>query len=327
MIDWLARNRIVVGVVAIVLVLAAGVFYVVAELRDQADAATRPGQPVATGLTFIDNAGGQNLVSTMDASGNRKPGSLKCLRVYTAGGTTVCLRLSLPGAYEAAVFDSTGKQVRTIQLPGTPSRARVSASGKIVSWTVFVTGDSYLAPGGFSTRTGVLDLRTDTFIESLESFSMTIEGVPDKRQNENYWGVTVADDDNTFYATLGSGDKTWLVKGDLKARSMVTVRQSAECPSLSPDQTRVAYKKRGGKLGSWQLFVLDLASGKETLLPDSDGVDDQAAWLDNSTLAYAKVRDGQATIFESRSDGSGDPRELVVGASSPGPAATVPSGT
>ncbi|WP_018684767.1 TolB family protein [Actinokineospora enzanensis] len=318
--DWLVRNRIVVGVVAMVLVVAGGVTYVVAEVGNQGKAAAEPGTASSTGVRFVDNGGGRNLVSTMDAAGNRTTGTMQCLRVYTAGGTTVCLRLTLPGAYEAAVFDSTGAQLRTVPLPGTPSRARVSASGKIVSWTVFVTGDSYLSPGGFSTRTGVLDLRSGTLTESLETFATSIDGAPDKRQNENYWGVTVATDDNTFYATLGSGDKTWLVKGDLRARTMVTVRQSAECPSLSPDQTRVAYKKRGGRLGTWQLFVLDLASGKEIELPGSDGVDDQAAWLTDSALAYAKVQQGgEPTIYESAADASGQPRVLVRGASSPSP--------
>ncbi|GLZ38295.1 hypothetical protein [Actinokineospora sp. NBRC 105648] len=317
---WLVRNRVVIGVVAMVLVIAAGVVYVVATVRDQNADATKPGAPVQSGLTFVDNGSGQNLVSKLDATGARTAGSMKCLRVYTAGGTTVCLRMGVPGAYEAAVSDSTGKELRTVPLPGTPSRARVSASGKIVSWTVFVTGDSYLSPGGFSTRTGVLDLRTGALTESLETFATSIEGVPDKRPNENYWGVTVAADDNTFYATLGSGNTTWLVKGDLTAKTMATVRQSAECPSLSPDQTRVAYKKRGGRLGTWQLYVLDLASGKETELPGSDGVDDQAAWLDAKNLAYAKVQTGGApTIFESAADGTGQPRQLVAGASSPSP--------
>ncbi|WP_026425879.1 TolB family protein [Actinokineospora inagensis] len=318
--DWFVRHRIVVGVAAMVVVIAVAVGYVVVTVKDQNEAASQPGAPVADGLLFVDNDGGQNLVSTLDSTGKRTPGSIKCLRVYKAAGTTVCLRMTLPNAYEAAVFDSSGAEVRTVPLPGTPSRARVSASGKVVSWTVFVTGDSYLSPGGFSTRTGVLDLRTGTLIESLENFTTTVDGVPDKRANENYWGVTVASDDNTFYATLGSGSKTWLVKGNLRARTMATVHESAECPSLSPDQTRIAYKKRGGRLGTWQLYVLDLASGKETELPGSDGVDDQAAWLNNAKLAYAKVQTGGApTIYESAADGSGQPRELVAGASSPGP--------
>ncbi|WP_156758089.1 TolB family protein [Actinokineospora pegani] len=316
---WLGRNRIAVGVVAIVLVVVASAVYVVRTVVDQR-AGTGPGAAVASGLVYVDNGGGQNAVTSVDGSGHRVSGSLKCLRVYTAGGTTVCLRMSLPGAYEAAVFRGD-REVRSVPLPGTPSRARVSASGQVVSWTVFVTGDSYLAPGGFSTRTGVLDLRDGSLLETLEGFQTTIEGVPDDRVNENYWGVTVASDDNTFYATLGSGNQTWLVKGDLRGRTMETVRAGAECPSLSPDEERVAYKKRGGRLGGWQLFVLELGSGVERELPGSDGVDDQAAWIDGGTLAYAKVREGgYPTIYSSAADGGGGPRVLVEAASSPSPA-------
>jgi hypothetical protein len=318
--DWLVRHRIAAGVAAMALVVAAGTVYVVSTVRSQRAATAAPGAAVAGGLTFVDNGGGQNLVSHLAPDGSRSADQLKCLRVYTAGGTTVCLRMGLPGAYTAAVFDKSGTEVRSVALPGTPSRARVSASGDIVSWTVFVTGDSYLAPGGFSTRTGILDLRTGALIETLEGFATTVEGKPDERTNENYWGVTFTDDDNAFYATLGSGSDTWLIKGDLAARTLTTVRRSAECPSLSPDGKRVAYKKRGGRLGGWQLVVMDLATQQETELPGSDGVDDQAAWIDNDTLAYAKPpRGGVPTIYASPADGSADARVLVEAASSPSP--------
>ena len=318
--EWLGRHRIAAGVASMVIVVAAVAVYVVSVVRSERAAGAGPGAAVASGLRFVDNGGGRNLVSELDPKGARSATDLSCLRVYTAGGTTVCLRMAAPGAYEAAVH-VRGEVVRTVPLPGTPSRARVSASGRVVSWTVFVTGDSYLAPGGFSTRTGVLDLETGALVESLEEFpNVVIEGKPDKRADANYWGVTVAGDDRTFYATLASGDRTWLVKGDLAGRSVTTVREDAECPSLSPDESKVAYKKRAGRLGGWRLFVLDLASGVETELPGSDGVDDQATWLDDATVAYAKVPTGGVpTIYASPADGTGGPRELVRAASSPSP--------
>lgn len=322
MLDWLGRHRVAVGVASMVIVVVAVAVYVVSAVRSERAAASAPGAAVAGGLRFVDNGGGRNLVSELDPAGARTTSDLSCLRVYTAGGTTVCLRMGVPGAYEAAVHVG-GELVRTVPLPGTPSRARVSASGKVVSWTVFVTGDSYLAPGGFSTRTGILDLADGTLVESLEEFpTVIVEGKPDKRVDENYWGVTFAGDDNTFYATLGSGERTWLLRGDLDRRTLTTVRQDAECPSLSPDGSAVAYKKRAGRLGGWRLFVLDLASGRETEVPGSDGVDDQAAWLDDATLAYAKVPTGGVpTIYASAADGTGAARELVRAASSPSPRA------
>ncbi|MCS7481285.1 TolB family protein [Umezawaea endophytica] len=315
----MTRRRMLSGVAALVLVVLLGTGYVLWTVTKEGAAAA--GGQSSTGLRFVDQTDGRNRVDVLAADGSRTAGSLRCQRVYSAGGTTVCLRLAgLGPSYEVAVLDSSGATVKTVGLPGVPSRARVSASGKIVSWTVFVVGDSYAVPGGFSTRTGYIDLRDGTVVESLEHFTSTIEGKVEQRENVNYWGVTVAEDDNTFYATLGSGSQNWLVKGDLRAKTMETVRPGAECPSLSPDGKRVAYKKRAGSLGAWQLAVLDLASGKETPIPNSHGMDDQAAWLDDSTLAYAKVPQGEApAIYSSAADGTGEAVLLAASASSPSP--------
>lgn len=315
----MTRRRLVSGVVALALVVILGTAYVFWTVNKQSAAAA--GGQSTGGLRLVDQTDGRNRVDVLASDGSRTAGTLHCQRVYTAGGTTVCLRLAgLGPSYEVAVLDSSGATVKTVGLAGVPSRAKVSASGKIVSWTVFVVGDSYAVPGGFSTRTGYIDLRDGTVVESLEHFTSTIEGKVEQRENANYWGITVASDDRTFYATLGSGSQNWLVKGDLRTKTIETVRPGAECPSLSPDGTRVAYKKRSGSLGAWQLTVLDLATGEETPIPNSQGMDDQATWLDNSTLAYARVPQGQApAIYSSAADGSGEAVLLAASASSPSP--------
>jgi len=312
-------NRRLTGVIAIAAVVVFGIAYVVWTVNRPSSASS--GNASTAGLKFVEQSDGRNTVDELAPDGARTTGSLKCQRFYTSAGTTSCLRLAGPGpTYELAVLDSSGTVVKTVGLPGVPSRTRVSDSGKVVSWTVFVTGDSYLAPGGFSTRTGYLNLSDGTVVESLEHFTAFVDGAQRAHENFNYWGMTFADDDRTFYATLGSGNQTWLVKGDVKTQELRTMRTNAECPSLSPDGKRVAYKKRGGTLGAWQLFVLELDSGKETRLPGTDGLDDQAAWLDGTTLAYAKVPQGQApAIYASAADGTGEPRVLVESASSPSP--------
>jgi len=320
---WLGRHRIAVGVAAVVAVVLIGGGYIAWTVSNRPTTPPSTLGSVATGgLLFIDQRGGGNTVTRRDESGAASATDLRCQRVYSAGGTTVCLRLAGIGPrYEAAVFDSTGAEVRAVPLPGAPSRARVSADGKLVNWTVFVTGDSYLIPGKFATRTGVLDLRDGTLVESLEHYNLFVDGAPYSRPDVNYWGVTIASDDRTFYATMASGEKTWLVRGDLVDKTARTLRENAECPSLSPDGTRVAYKKRSGRLGAWQLHVLDLATGVETPIPGTSTVDDQATWLDNDTLAYAKgVGGGIApTIYTSPADGTGEPTPLVTEASSPVP--------
>lgn len=317
-------GRTAVAVAAIVVVVAVAVGYLAAAVQRRA-APAEPGRPPAAAVLVVDQLGGTSdvvAVAAADAAA-RTPTGLRCHRVYAAGGTTSCLRLGGPGpTYELAVFDDAGDLARTVPLPGIPSRTRVSASGRIVAWTVFVTGDSYLAPGGFSTRTGFLDLRTGRLVESLETFAAEVDGRAHTAVDTNYWGVTVAADDRTFYATMASGTRHWLVRGDLEAGVVRAVREGAECPSLSPDGTRVAYKKRTGRLGHWQLAVLDLAAGTETLLPGTDGVDDQAVWLDGATLAYGVPSNAgrPPEVHRVPADGSGAPVLLAPAASSPVPA-------
>jgi hypothetical protein len=322
---WLQAHRTLLGVVAIVAVVASGGGYVAATSANLRTDSPSASAPVSGDLLFVDLSTGQDQVEKVRMAapgGPRGSTSMRCQRVYAAAGTTVCLRLAGPGpTYETAVLDASGTVLRTIGLAGIPNRARVSTSGKIVSWTTFVSGDSYTVPGGFSTRTGILDLRTGQVIDTLEDFTALVGGQRFIVGNRNFWGVTVASDDRTFYATMASDNRTWLMKGDLVAHTMLDVRQTAECPSLSPDGTRVAYKKRTSRLGPWELAVLDLASGRESTLPGTVGIDDQAAWLDDGHLAYAKASPAgqKSAIYGVPADSSAQATLMIADAASPVP--------
>lgn len=316
-------GRLTVTVAAILVVIGGTTAYVVTAATDakQPAGAEQVSQAKTGDLLFVDLAGGQNRVEKLADGGARTPTELACQRFYAAGGTSVCLKLSGPGPSYAAEVSRGGKPVKTIPLPGIPSRAKVSQSGNVVSWTSFVTGDSYSVPGGFSTRTGFFDVRTGETVESIEHFAATVEGAPLTASDANYWGLTVGSDDRTFYATLASGGFTWLVKGDLVSKSVTSLRRDAECPSLSPDGTKVAYKKRIGRLGPWDLAVLDLATGTEKRLPGTAGIDDQATWLTESELAFAAVpKDAKLpAVHVAPADGSQPAKVLIADATSPSP--------
>jgi hypothetical protein len=319
---WVSGHRVLVGVVVIVLFVLAGGGYVAWTAASQPAVTADAPPPVAGDLMFVDLDGGQDRVTTVktaNPAGPRTVSPLRCQRFYRSAGTSVCLRLAGPGpTYEAAVMNDRNEVIKTVALPGIPSRARVSASGNIVTWTSFVTGDSYTIPGGFSTRTGFLDVRSGEVVESIEHFEATINNRVTKAADINYWGLTVASDDNTFYATLASGGGTWLVKGDLKAKTLRGVRQTAECPSLSPDGTRVAYKKRPTPLDPWDLVVLDLGTNRETRLPGTTGIDDQAAWVNDTTLAFGMAKDDRrSAIYFVPADGSAAAEPEILNAASP----------
>ena len=69
---------------------------------------------------------------------------LSCDRVYVAGGRGLCLfaNRGVITTYKGVIFDArTFRAQHTFSLPGNPSRARVSADGRLVAYTVFVVGD------------------------------------------------------------------------------------------------------------------------------------------------------------------------------------------
>ncbi|MFF0155787.1 TolB family protein [Micromonospora sp. NPDC005203] len=260
-------------------------------------------------------------VAAADPTGPRTVSGLECLRVYAAAGTGVCLKPETAWSYQVVVLDAALRQTRTIGVPGLPNRARVSASGRMVSWTTFVGGDSYTS-SGFSTRTGILDTTTGATVTSLEEFAVRRDGRSYRSPDVNYWGVTFTADDNRFYATMSSGGKRYLVRGDVAARTVETMRENVECPSLSPDDTRIAFKEAvdADPAKGWRLSVLDLASMRVTVTAETSSVDDQAAWLDGRTLAYTRRQsDGQPDVWSVPADGSGTPKLTIPGAESPAP--------
>ena len=214
-------------------------------------------------------------------------GRLACERVYEAAGRGICLSVAASGVdYRMQIFDARGHVVSERPLTGLPSRARVSPSGRWGSTTTFVTGDSYTSPGTFSTRSTILDMRTGKPVADLESFSVEKDGKTIDSPDFNFWGMTFARDDDTFYATLATGGHTYLVKGSLRARHVRVLHENVECPSLSPDETRIAYKKLVGGKGHWRLHVLDLRTGRDVALSETRSIDDQVEWLDDATVLY-----------------------------------------
>jgi Tol biopolymer transport system component len=158
-------------------------------------------------------------------------------------------------------------------------------------------------------------METGASLGDLEDFTTLRDGTAWTSEDFNFWGVTFSPtDSNTFYATLRSGGQTYLVKGDVAARTMTVVHGGVECPSLSPDGTRIAFKKLGeGLIGQWRLYVLDLATMTETPLAEERNIDDQPEWLDDDTVLYA---DGES-IWEVPGDGTGQPSIFIADGLSP----------
>lgn len=224
--------------------------------------------------------------------GAPSPVGPSCRRVAYGGGRGLCLDILGP-KMRVSVLDSRFRAADTIDLAGIPSRARVSPDGRWGGVTAFVVGHSYTSPGSFSTETSILDLRAGRVAANMEDdITVMHEGEVLDARSRNFWGLTFAADGDTFYATVAVAPRTWLIEGSIRARTARTIHENVECPSLSPDGTRIAYKKAiAQNPARWRFHVLDLASGRTTPLPEPRSIDDQLAWLDDERLLYGDGND------------------------------------
>ncbi len=247
--------------------------------------------------------------------------TLPCERVHFSAGTGVCLVADRGfwTSYAALIFDEKLAVRHRLNLIGAPSRTRVAPNGKLAAITVFVTGHSY-ADTGFSTQTTIVDTMTGRVLGELEQISVIRGDKEWKQPDFNFWGVTFAADSDRFYATLTSGGRTYLVKGSLNERQATIVREAVECPSLSPDNSRIAFKKVIQEpYRHWIISVLDLTTMTETVLAEERNVDDQVEWLDDRRILYGLPEDQNSAVVNTwmiDRIGHAQPRLFLAGAAS-----------
>jgi len=331
-----ARSRIIALVAAVVVIATSATAYAVREARHQR---TPPGAspeaeaPRASTIgsearivfrhTGVDSHYGLvAMVALDDPGGARDFTEVACDRVDAGVDGASCLRTQRGVAtkFEADTYDADWHELSSAPLPGVPSRTRLSPDGSLVATTSFVSGHEYMQTG-FSTETRIRAFDGQD-LGNLEEFALSLDGKVTAPADRNIWGVTFVNN-NAFYASVGTGEKTYLVKGDRLARTLTSVTQNAECPSVSPDHQRVAFKVDldPGPAKNWGLAVLDLETGKRTPLTNGpQGVDDQVEWLDDNTLLYGLPRadePGVTDVWSIATTPKAKPKLLIEQAWSP----------
>jgi hypothetical protein len=262
-----------------------------------------------------DNTYAHAAIAPLDQPSDRVNTGLVCERVYFAADRGLCLtsRQNVIGgnSYKVTITGGNFKASHRLNVDGIPIRARISPDGRWGATTGFVVGHSY-ADKTFSTKTVLIDMQQGKVSMDVEKdFKVLKDGKPFKKVDFNFWGVTFTRTPGRFYMTLGTGGNTYLLEGDMRTRVARVLKQNVECPSISPDNKRIAYKKKVD--GQWRFHVLDLATMKDTALAEPRGIDDQVEWLDNDHILYGFSPD----IWEIPADGSGAPKKYLDRALSP----------
>lgn len=259
------------------------------------------------------------LVPLTDPEGPRFFSDLKCERLDFANTRGICLSTEFEGLaarYVARVFDEAFRIVGIVPLTGVPTRTRFSPDGSRAAMTVFESGHSY-ADAAFSTRTTLIDTLKGGLIDHLEAFVVSKDGAPFRRVDFNYWGVTFLDNDR-FFATLATGGTPYLVEGRISNKTIRVLRDHVECPSLSPDGTRLVFKRMTARRGVWHLHLLDLATMQDrALAAESRSIDDQVEWLDLEHILYQLPSAQGADVWMLNVDASDPPKKFIPVASSP----------
>jgi hypothetical protein len=280
------------------------------------------------------NDGLLSVASLRAPAAERVSGVLRCERVSFAGKQGICLQADgrLFMTYRATLFDEQLQPRTSFKLDGRPSRTRVSADGRVGAITMFVTGHGYAS--AFSTKTILLDMASGDVLGDLEQFTTWRDGKRFAGADFNFWGVTFTRNSNVFYASLRTivdvplpqgpvrRAQTYLVRGDLGLRKLTVVHENVECPSLSPNDRLIAYKKNvGAGPAPWRFQVLDLATMTERPIgAETRSIDDQIEWLDDAHVLYSTFRSAKSPlmdVYAAPIDGSEPVHVFVPAAESP----------
>ena len=264
---------------------------------DEAQATQPSIDPAQIGIAFVDRTPGDNYgtVGYIDRAGARQSTELTCERLDLNANGGLCLdgANGIGGGGRGLVLDPSLNPVLRFGI-NLPSRAAASPDGEVVAWTGFSLGHDYLNPGEFATTTQLVEVERGIGVNVETAFTtFAADGEVINDDERNFWGVTFIDSDQ-FYATIGVGEETSIVRGSISTSILTVVHENATCPEVSPDGGTIVVKERT-EGDFFQLVAIDVETGERRNLPEARSVEDQVEFLDNNTIIYGLPNTAEGT--------------------------------
>ncbi len=156
----------------------------------------------------------------------------------------------------------------------------------------------------------------------LKTFRITGEPIPLAEdihafETTGFAAFSVAPDLLVYQAGPINDRLVWLDRRGLEIGSVGPPKQYVDV-RLSPDESTVAFAARDPRLGTNDIFVVELDRGLTRALTSDRDTENGPLWSpDSKTIIYAADRNGPPSLHARNADGSGDEREIVAPVSGP----------
>ena len=230
----------------------------------------------------------------LDANGRRaalRHAAALRARARAPPGRGICLEAKRGALTTLSRTPVRPRNCGTLHSSRWPARRAAPGCRPTAGWratTVFVSGHSYSAPG-FTTRTSIVD------VASGQLRGRRPRDVHGPARRPAVQGGRLQLLGRHLHARRRSASTPRCRPAASYSWSRATSRRDAcalihddvECPSLSPDGTRIAFKRRVASAAKgrfvWRLPCSNWRRGRETALAtETRSVDDQVEWLDDA---------------------------------------------
>jgi len=250
-------------------------------------------------IGFVSNRSGHTEIMVMDYDGfNQRPitsyGSLSLTPRWSPDNTKLAFTTYVMGNPDIFVFSlETNKRIPFPRYKGLNTTPAWSPGGKRLAFCSSMTGD----PQIYLSDTNGFNLQRLTFSQSVD-----ISPVWNPRTGNEIGFVSDRSGSPQIYVMSSDGTNI---------RRLITGGGDASSPSWSPNGLFIAFSWRVSDTGTFDIYVIEIATGRIVQLTHDAGRNEHPYWSpDGRHLVFESNRSGSKQVWTMLADGT-NPKQLT----------------